>query len=197
MSLFELNILDWIQFHLRTGAGDLLMPLITSLGNSGAIWLALTVLLLLRPKTRKLGLAVGISLALEVLCCNGILKPLVARVRPCDLNPSVRLLIPRPEDFSFPSGHTASSFAAASALYFGGSKGWLPAGALAALIAFSRLYLYVHFPSDVLAGALIGIMAGWGGAVLSKLLADRHRLLTSPNTKKGGALGCRTGCSHL
>ena len=187
MSVWELAALDWIQLHLQSGMGDMIMPLITKLGNGGAVWLALAVLLLLWPKTRKLGLAMGLGLALEVLCCNVVLKPLVARVRPCDLNPEVRLLIPRPEDFSFPSGHTASSFAAVSALYFGKSRLWAPAGVLAAAIAFSRLYLYVHFPSDVLAGALIGSMAGWAGVMTCRLLADRHGPRPA-GISKGGAV---------
>lgn len=82
-----------------------------------------------------------VSLGLEVLCCNVLLKPFVARSRPCDVNPAVELLIPRPEGFSFPSGHTDASFAAASALFFGENKLGVPALAVAALIGFSRLYL--------------------------------------------------------
>ncbi len=78
----------------------------------------------------------------------------------------VRLLIEAPKDFSFPSGHTGASFAAAAALFFVGSRGWIPAAVLAALIGFSRLYLYVHYPTDVLAGALLGIAAGWAACRL-------------------------------
>ena len=102
MSVWELAALDWIriQLHLQSGMGDTIMPLITRLGNGGAVWLALAILLLLRPKTKKLGLAVELGLALEVLCRNVMLKPLAARMRPCDLNPAVRLLIPRPAGIS-------------------------------------------------------------------------------------------------
>lgn len=105
----------------------------------------------------------AVSLVLEVLCCNIILKPFVARTRPCDVNAAVQLLVPRPSDYSFPSGHTGASFAAASSLLFGKNRMWIPSLILAVLIGFSRLYLYVHYPSDVLAGALIGIMLGWLG----------------------------------
>ena len=112
----------------------------------------------------------AVSLLLEVLCCNVILKPLVARVRPFDVNTAVQLLIARPTDFSFPSGHTGASFAVVSALYFSKNRLWMPSLILAMLIAFSRLYLYVHYPSDVLAGALIGIMAGWFGYALIGLI---------------------------
>ncbi len=175
MSIAELKLLDLIQVHLRSGIGDILMPFFTRLGNGGMIWILLTLVLLLFRKTRRIGCAVGVSLLLEVLCCNLVLKPLVARIRPCDLAPSVQLLIPRPADFSFPSGHTASSFASASALYFSRSKLWRPAAVLSVIIAFSRLYLYVHYPSDVLAGALLGTMLGALGSFAVGQAAARLR----------------------
>lgn len=157
----ELAILDFIQSNLRCGIMDSVMTFITGLGDSGKIWIACTILLLLIPKTRKAGLAMGIALALEIVCCNVILKPFVARIRPCEVNTAVQLLIARPDDFSFPSGHTAASFAAVEALRLVGEKKlWKPALLLAVLIAFSRLYLYVHYPTDILGGVIIGIIAG-------------------------------------
>lgn len=169
----EFAILDFIQSNLRCGILDSVMTFITGLGDSGKIWIACTILLLLFPRTRKAGLAMGIALALEIVCCNVILKPFVARVRPCDINTSIHLLIERPLDYSFPSGHTASSFAAAFALYFGRKKLWIPAVILAGLIGFSRLYLYVHYPTDIIAGALIGIMMGWIGSALTNAVFAR------------------------
>ena len=132
----------------------------------GLIWIILAGILLFMPKYRKIGVAVLAGLVLEVICCNLVLKPLVARIRPCDVNTAVQLLIARPDDFSFPSGHTGASFAAVTALYASRSRLWIPSLILAVLIAFSRLYLYVHYPSDVLAGVVIGIMAGWIGSKL-------------------------------
>ena len=89
---------------------------------------------------------------------------MVCRIRPCDVNQTVQLLIARPADYSFPSGHTAASFAAVAALYFAGAKKWwkitLP---LAILMAFSRMYLYVHYPTDVLGGMIVGCVAGYPG----------------------------------
>ena len=159
----EFCILDGIQ-TLRTPAGDVLMPFITSFGNGGVIWIVLTVILLLIPKTRKTGLILGAALILDGILCNLLLKNLVRRIRPCDINDAVRLLIPYPSDYSFPSGHTAVSFAAASALYFAGEKYlWKAALVLAAFIAFSRMYLYVHYPTDILGGALLGILCGYLG----------------------------------
>lgn len=164
MRSFEFALLDWIQGNLRNPVMDLLMPAVTTLGNGGLIWIALAGILLLIPRYWKAGVAVLAGLALEVICCNLVLKPLIVRVRPCDVNTAVQLLVARPDDFSFPSGHTGASFAAVTALYADGNRLWIPALLLAALISFSRLYLYVHYPTDVLAGILLGAAAGWLGS---------------------------------
>ena len=171
MLSFEFAILDWIQVNLRNPIMDLLMPAITTLGNSGLIWIILAGILIIMPKYRKVGVAVMAGLVLEVIYCNLVLKPLVARIRPCDVNTAVQLLIARPDDFSFPSGHTGASFAAVSAFYASRSRLWIPLLILAVLIAFSRLYLYVHYPSDILAGVVIGIMAGWIASKLVNLVS--------------------------
>lgn len=172
---FEFAVLDFIQSNLRCSFLDAVIPFITKLGNGGAIWVVSALVLILIPKTRKTGVIMAVSLALEALCCNVLIKPLVSRVRPCDVNTTVQLLIAHPTDYySFPSGHTGISFAAASALYFGKSRLWIPAAILAVLIGFSRLYLYVHYPSDVLAGAFIGIAAGWIGFALSGVIAAKQ-----------------------
>ena len=114
------------------------------------------------------------ALALDLVVCNLFLKPLIARPRPCDMNTAMDYLIARPHGWSFPSGHTAASFAAASALWFGGSRLWIPCGILAVLIALSRLYLYVHFPTDVLGGAAVGILCGALGAFAVRRVAVRR-----------------------
>lgn len=165
----ELQFLDALQV-LHTQWLDRFMVFITALGNGGVLWMLIAALLLIIPRTRKLGAALAASLLLEAVCCNLLLKPLVGRARSFEVNTAVQLLVSRPTDFSFPSGHTGAAFASASALCFGGSRLWIPAGALALLIAFSRLYLYVHYPSDVAAGAVLGVMLGWlGSAVILRL----------------------------
>ena len=113
------------------------------------------------------------ALALDVLLCNVMLKPLVGRMRPFTVNTGMELLINAPKDFSFPSGHTAASFAAAFALLFVKNKLWIPSMILASLIAFSRLYLYVHYPTDVLAGILLGLIVGVAANVICRL-AEPH-----------------------
>lgn len=110
----ELKILDWIQ-ALHNPVTDVLFVWITRLGNVGMIWILLAAVLLLRRKTRKPGDILAAALVVDVLLCNGLLKHLFHRVRPCDVNTAVSLLVSRPTDYSFPSGHTAASFAAVAA----------------------------------------------------------------------------------
>ena len=155
----EIDILNYIQ-TLRTPIGDVLMPFISSLGNGGFVWIVLDIALIIIPKTRKAGIVVAFAIILDVLLCNGLLKPLVARIRPCNVVKNINMLIPIPKDFSFPSGHTAVSFAVTSALYFCKNKIWIPSVLLFFLISFSRMYLYVHYPSDILGGVVLGILVG-------------------------------------
>lgn len=176
MNLFELQLLDWIQANLRCGFLDAVLGALTHLGDGGIFWIILTLLFLILPKTRKAGAAMAISLALESLLCNVLLKPLVARVRPYEINTAVRLLLRAPKDFSFPSGHTGIAFAGAAAMGFARARGRVPALVLASVIGVSRLYLYVHYPTDVLAGAALGVLTGALGVWLVRLYPWKHKL---------------------
>lgn len=156
------SILHGIQTYLACPLLDFVLPRVTALGNGGAIWLAAAGGLFCTRKYRKQGVILLASLAAGALVGNVCLKHLVARARPCWLDPGFPLLIPVPQDYSFPSGHTLSSFVGATVLTLTDRRfGWA-AIPLAVIIAFSRLYLYVHFPSDVLAGAVLGICIGAG-----------------------------------
>lgn len=158
---FEFEFLDFLQ-TMHTPLITKIMKAASKLGDAGFIWILLTGVLLMIPKTRKVGILVSVALLLDVLTCNVILKPLIARTRPYDVNTAVELLIRAPRDYSFPSGHTAASFAAAAALWFADKKKIaIPALVLAVLIAFSRMYFYVHYPTDVLGGAILGMVCGW------------------------------------
>lgn len=168
MTAMDFWILDWVQSHLRCGFLDTVMPVITALGEYGALWMLLTAVLLIRKDTRQVGIMMAVALALDVLFCNIIIKPLVARPRPFALRPEIELLIQAPRDYSFPSGHTAVSFAAAGAMWFGKQRGRVAALILAAVIGLSRIYLYVHYPSDVVCGAALGLLCGFLGVIFAR-----------------------------
>lgn len=162
---FDLPILDWIQNHLTCPLLDALMPMITALGNAGIFWILIALVLLWFPQYRRVGLAMAAALLMGLVVCNLGMKPLFARIRPYDYQLQhygklVPLLIQAETDFSFPSGHTIASFEAATVLLLSKRTWGIPAMLLAALIAFSRLYLYVHYPTDVLCSLILGVGIG-------------------------------------
>ena len=170
---FDLPILDRIAQHLTNPFLDTVMPLITMLGDAGIFWILVAVVMICIPKYRQTGLAMGVALIMGLLVCNVAMKPLIARPRPYDFQfehfgKTIQLLVSTPHDFSFPSGHTLASFEAATALLIGNKKVGIPAMILACLIAFSRLYLYVHYPTDVLFSVVMGIGFGILGTWLVK-----------------------------
>lgn len=154
---FELYILDRIQ-TFRSVHMDYFMISITKLGDFGFIWILLCFLLYIQGSLHLTFLLVS-SLITETILCNLFLKPFVARIRPFNRNKSVYLLISEPHDYSFPSGHTAASFACVTVLFLTHSVIWKYALLISILISFSRLYLYVHYPTDILAGMFIGIIS--------------------------------------
>ena len=168
---FEFAFLDWLQqFH--NPVLDALAVFLNYAGEHGEIWIAFTLLLLLFRRTRKAGCAMATALVLYLLAGDCILKPLFARPRPCDVNTAITILVKRPHGHSFPSGHTASGVAAAYALWLQNRKLGAPALVLAAFIAFTRLYLYVHFPTDILGGAVLGIVLGAAASAIANYVAN-------------------------
>ncbi|WP_409070171.1 phosphatase PAP2 family protein [Clostridium sp. FAM 1755] len=155
----DIYILDFIHKNIANNFLDKIMIFITSIGNLGLIWIAISLLLLISKKYRKVGVLCIASLLLSSLIGEVLLKNLVQRGRPFTAVEGINLLIKAPKSFSFPSGHTASSFAVATVVGRKIEKFKLPIYILAIAIAFSRLYLYVHYPSDVLVGALIGVIS--------------------------------------
>ncbi len=156
------NILLFIQENLRS---DILTPVwkfITSLGDMGWFWILLSILLLIPKKTRKIGMTALLSLIIGTLITNVVLKNAIARVRPYEVIEGLELLVRKQADFSFPSGHSCASFAVAMVIYKMEPKVWgIMAVILATLIAFSRLYVGVHYPTDVIAGIIIGVFSAW------------------------------------
>lgn len=174
LNLFEAGIIHWIQENLRIGFLTPIMQLITSLGDSGIFWIVLTILLLIFKKTRKAGLCCALALILNLIVVNISLKPLIARARPYAVLEKIAILTTQPGDHSFPSGHSASSFACAWAFFRCSKKSWgVPALVLAALIALSRLYVGVHYPTDVLFGCIIGALMGEAGNRLGRYIWGR------------------------
>lgn len=155
----DFRILDWIQSTLRTPFLDGVMKFLSTVGEWGAVWIALGIVLLFFRKTRRCGVLMLISMALAFLVGEIGIKHLVCRVRPCNVRPWVDIPVARPSSYSFPSGHSSSSFACATIVWYHHRKLGIAAFFLAALIAFSRLYNYVHYPSDVLVGAALGVIA--------------------------------------
>ena len=161
------EILLQIQQHLRTDMLTPFMKIVTFLGNGGWFWILCAVVLLAVPKTRKTGYAAVLSLIFGVIVTNLLLKNIVARPRPFAEIEALIPLIAKPTDFSFPSGHTTASFAVALVmLRMLPKKIGIPAVVLAALVAFSRLYLGVHYPTDVLTGFVVALVGSsldvWG-----------------------------------
>ena len=190
---FDLPILDWIQANLQSGFMDAIWPIITIFGDAGIFWMAWATLLLFIPKHRRTGLGMWFALFLGLVVCNITMKPLVGRIRPYDFQINElgktwndilaggELLVELPHDFSFPSGHTIASFEAATVLLINSPAMGIPAMILAVLIAFSRMYLYVHYPTDVIFSVFAGILF----AVIGNLLAKKVPLDKIKFLKKG------------
>ena len=182
---FDLPILHWIADNLHCEFLDFLMPIITLFGEAGIFWIATALVLILIPKTRRMGLGMGVALLIGLILCNLTLKPLCARIRPYDYEllhygTEIKLLVEALHDYSFPSGHTIASFECAAVILMHNKKWGIAAMVLAVLIAFSRLYLYVHYPTDVLTSIVLGV----GIAFLGNWLAQKGYDLCADRLKK-------------
>ncbi|MGN0378194.1 MAG: phosphatase PAP2 family protein [Butyrivibrio sp.] len=168
---WELSLLHWFQ-SIHNPALDVIMKSFTFLGNIGLIWILLALVLLFIPKYRQCGVSMAFSLILSLIFTNLVIKNIVARPRPFTVDPTLLecFHVKQPTDWSFPSGHSAASFAASVAFFC--NKGRKKVGAalmvLAALISVSRLYLSVHFPTDVIAGIILGVIYGVAGAFIAQ-----------------------------
>lgn len=181
----DVALLDAVRAHLHTPVLDVLMPAVTHLGDAAIIWIIAGLALLVRRDTRVWGIAVLVAVAASAALGHFILKPLFDRVRPYEALGFANLLIAPPMGSSFPSNHSMVSFAAATALACVPKRGRGATAlkvlgiALACTIAFSRVYLYVHYPTDIIAGATIGIALGvlcaWGARAYERSHATTSR----------------------
>jgi len=154
----DINTLKLIHDYSQNYVLDKIMPLITSLGNLGIVWIVISIILILSKKYRPIGLMCISALILNTILGEGILKHLFQRQRPFVSMPKFHLLIDKPISFSFPSGHTSTSFAVVGIIWSQLKKYRVYALLLACSIAFSRLYLFVHYPSDILGGIIQGLV---------------------------------------
>lgn len=173
MEELELAILHSIE-ALHAPVLDVAMSMLSLAGSYSLIWLVIAAALLARKTTRQADVAAVSAVALAEAII-ALLKPIFMRPRPFLVDPSVTLIIDSPGDWSFPSGHAAAACACAVAIAvtLGARRWriWLPIAALAALMAFSRLYLFVHWPTDVLAGVMLGVSVGMVVAFGTRKLA--------------------------
>ena len=175
---FDLPILDWIAANIWCPVLDVAMPIITMLGDAGIFWIALSVLFMITKKHRRTGIGMALALVMGLLVCNIWLKPTVARIRPYDFQmeyfmKEIPLLAGTMHDFSFPSGHTIASFEGAVVILLNNKKLGIAALILAVLIAFSRLYLYVHYPTDVIFSIFLGSIFALIGNFLAQKIMDK------------------------
>lgn len=174
----DMSILFFIYENLRSEIMNWIMVFITTLGDAGILWITIAVICLFFKKTRKCGITMGIALVMGLALGNGLIKNVVGRIRPFQYwyeisGEMVDILIEKPGEFSFPSGHTQSSFAAATAIFIYSKKWGIPALIMAALIGFSRLYVFVHYPTDILGGIFFGVLWAVISAFVVKLVSTK------------------------
>lgn len=175
--LYELdvNILLFIQEHLRFDFLTPILKFLTMLGDHGMLWIGIALLLILIKRTRPIGATAGASLAINALLVNVFLKNIVARTRPYEVIDGLTSLVGEQSDFSFPSGHTSSAFSVAVVMFMLMPKKYgVPALIVATLIAYSRLYVGVHYPSDVIGGLIVGILAAVICVAIYKKIEKRN-----------------------
>ena len=170
MNTLEANLLIQINNFLSCDFLDGLFSFVSFLGNKGAIWIVTAVILSIIPKTRKCGFCMMISLVLCLIIGNGILKPLFARVRPYNHSDLIVLITKPLSDYSFPSGHTMASFASGFSVYAFYKKSGIAALLFALVMGFSRIYLCMHYPSDVIGGIVFGLVFGFISYTITKKL---------------------------
>lgn len=202
---FDGNLLIGIQQALNADWLTPIMKVITAFGEYGIFWILVCAALLAFRRTRRLGIICALSLALTFILCNGIIKPLVDRTRPFEAFSAVQPFLPHPGDASFPSGHTANAMGPAWGMFVSSRDetapmGWRGNGVsaravhkwsiaaiiLALLIALSRLYLGMHYPSDVLAAIAVGMLSATVVCAAAEKYERKHGVIGQRDTSGSG-----------
>lgn len=190
MNFFELitpadtAILDFVQEYIKCGFLDVVMAFFSFIGESGAIWIAAAIAMLFSCRTRSMGIMVMCAMALGFVTGEIAIKNIICRPRPFITNPDIVLNIAPPSGYSCPSGHSCSSLAAATVMLFKDKRFGIPALCVALLIVFSRLYNYVHYPSDVLLGMMLGVVSALIIVFIFRKTGIDNRLSNPRNKKK-------------
>ncbi|MCI9224248.1 MAG: phosphatase PAP2 family protein [Acutalibacter sp.] len=167
MNPFDSAVMTFVQSGFHNPVTDTIFPAVTYLGESGIFWILLSLLIIALGRKngwRTTGCLMLAAMLLGLLLGEIALKNIICRPRPFQEMPEISLLIPPPSGYSFPSGHSCASFAAATIIFLKDKRPGTAALALAALIAFSRVFLFVHYPTDVLAGSLLGVLCALAAA---------------------------------
>lgn len=167
MNPFDSAVMTFVQSGFHNPVTDAVFPAVTYLGESGIFWILLSLLIIALGRKngwRTTGCLMLAAMLLGLLLGEIALKNIICRPRPFQEMPEISLLIPPPSGYSFPSGHSCASFAAATIIFLKDKRPGTAALALAALIAFSRVFLFVHYPTDVLAGSLLGVLCALAAA---------------------------------
>lgn len=179
------SILFFIQEHIKNPALNQLMILFTKLGNAGLLWIIIAFILLCLKPYKRCGIALLCAIPISILICDDFLKPIFGRVRPNIKFQEIPILISIRNSPSFPSGHTTMGFAAATTMFHYHKKLGIIGYLLAAIIGFSRLYLFVHYPTDILGGILLGILTAYGIILCLERTYNYHPIdQTKPQTKQ-------------
>lgn len=158
--LWEFHILNALQ-NMHNSVLNFIIITFSTLGEAGIIWILFSVILILNKKYRICGILALITLGFNYVIGDLIIKNIVQRERPCIVKPIYDMIVNIPSSYSFPSGHTSSSFAVATSIFFWNKKMGKIAYVIASIIAFSRMYLYVHFPTDIIGGIILGVIDGF------------------------------------
>ena len=173
VTTWDASVITAIYENVHSAFLTMFFRIVTLLGEGGIFWIAVAVILLFFKKTRRSGICIGASLLIGVIIGNGIIKNVVARPRPYDAIEGIESVVSHLSDYSFPSGHSLCCFEAATALAMNRTRWAIPAYVGAVLVAVSRLFLFVHYPTDVICGALLGVLFGVLGSLAAGAIYDR------------------------